>query len=80
MKITTLAAALALGTLASGAVYAQTAPATPAATTAPQATAAPTDDAAAKKAKSADCYKQADAQNLHGKYRRKFHRDCIKGK
>jgi len=32
-----------------------------------------------KKAKSQDCYRQADAQNLHGKPRKEFHRACMKG-
>jgi hypothetical protein len=29
---------------------------------------------------SAECYKQADAKGLHGKPRKKFHRECMKGK
>jgi len=33
--------------------------------------------AIARKAKSEDCYRQADAQNLHGKPRKHFHRTCM---
>jgi hypothetical protein len=71
MKISAIAAALALGMLVSAPVYAQTATPTPAAT--------PKVDAAARAAKSADCSKQADAKNLHGKARKKFREECKKG-
>lgn len=88
-----LASALALGLLASGAAFAQTAPATPAtpaaaapakpaATTAakpaPAATTEATKSDADKKAKSKECYDQADKKDLHGKERKKFHRTCMK--
>ena len=82
MKISILTSVLALGMLASGAAFAQTAPATPAATPAKPAAAAPakaaSPDAAAKAAKSADCSKQADAKGLHGKDRKKFREECKK--
>jgi len=79
MKIATLAAALALGMLASDAVYAQTAPATPAPAPSAAPTATPKADAAAKAARSAECSKEADAQGLHGKERKKFRAECKKG-
>jgi len=66
MKISAIAAALALGMLISAPVYAQTA--------------TPKVDAAAKAAKSAECSKEADAKSLHGKERKKFRADCLKGK
>jgi len=36
-------------------------------------------DAGAKAAKSSECYKEADVKGLHGKERKKFHRECVKG-
>jgi hypothetical protein len=44
----------------------------------PTPSSSPAVDAAAKAAKSADCYRQADVKNLHGKDRKKFHRECMK--
>ena len=35
--------------------------------------------ATGKKAKSEDCYRQADAKNLHGKERKHFHKECMNG-
>jgi hypothetical protein len=70
MKISAIAAMLALGMFISAPVYADDA--TPAA--------APKADAAAKAAKAAECSKQADAQNLHGKKRKTFREECKKGK
>ncbi|MGD1035956.1 MAG: PsiF family protein [Roseiarcus sp.] len=72
MRISTFVSAIALGVLVSGVAYAldAAAPADPAAAEA----------AAAKKAKSEDCYKQADVKGLHGKERKKFHRECVEGK
>ena len=83
MKISMLASALAFGLLASGAAFAQTAPATPAATPAATATTKPAPAAttdATKAAKSAECSKEADAKGLHGKDRKKFRADCKKAK
>ena len=79
MKISTLAAAFALGLFAAGAALADDAP-KPAATPKPVATptAAMKPDSAEKVAKSADCYKQADVKGLHGKERKKFHYECMK--
>jgi len=68
MRILSLIVALAFGALVSGAAFALDAA---------QPTAAPAGDVAAKAAKSADCYKQADAKSLHGKERRKFHHQCM---
>jgi type III secretory pathway component EscR len=66
MKISAIAAALALGMFISAPVYAET--------TTPKA------DAAAKAAKAAECSKEADAKSLHGKERKKFREECKKGK
>ena len=81
MKISTLAAAFALGLFAAGAALADDTP-KPAATPKPVTTpsASMKLDSAEKVAKSADCYKQADVQGLHGKERKRFHSECMKGK
>jgi hypothetical protein len=71
MRIWFVAGALALGALLSGAAFAYDS-----GTPTPDAT--PAMDAAAKAAKSDECYKQADAKNLHFKDRKNFHRDCMK--
>jgi hypothetical protein len=71
MRISTFVSAIALGVLISGAAYALDA-----ASPAP----APSVDVAAKKVKSDECYKEADVKGLHGKERKKFHRDCVEGK
>jgi hypothetical protein len=67
MRITTLVFAIAFGVLLSSGAYALDA-------------AAPADDPGAKTVKSAECSKQADAKDLHGKERKKFHSDCMKAK
>jgi len=69
MRISTLVTAIAFSAFVSGAAFALDAA---------QPTPVPTADAAAKAAKSADCYKQADAKDLHGKERKKFHHECMK--
>ena len=52
-----------------GSAFAETpAPATPA----PKAP-------VAHSAASVECSKEADAKGLHGKERKKFHRECVKG-
>jgi hypothetical protein len=71
MRISFLVGALALSALLSGAAFAYDA-----ATPTPDAT--PAMDAAAKAAKSDECYKRADAKNLHFKDRKDFHRECMK--
>jgi hypothetical protein len=38
------------------------------------------DDPGARTVKSAECSKQTDAKDLHGKERKKFHSDCMKAK
>ena len=71
MRFSSLVAAIAFGALFSGAAFAlDAAQPTPGPT--------PAADAGAKAAKSSDCYKQADAKDLHGKDRKKFHRECMK--
>jgi hypothetical protein len=71
MRFTPLLTAIAVSALMSGAALAlDAAQPTPSAT--------PAADAGAKAAKSAECYKQADVKNLHGKDRKKFHRECMK--
>jgi hypothetical protein len=71
MRISSLVVAFAFSALVSGAACAlDAAQPTPGQT--------PAADSAAKTAKSADCYKQADAKSLHGKERRKFHHECMK--
>jgi psiF repeat len=76
MKISLLAAVLALGLFAAGPVLADDA-----ATTAPKpaATTMAKPDAAAKAAKAQECSKEADAKNLHGKPRKDFRAKCKKG-
>ncbi|MDT2021829.1 phosphate starvation-inducible protein PsiF [Methylocella sp. CPCC 101449] len=86
-----LLTASALAVLFSAPVFAQTTPAAPAPT--PPAAAAPPSaqpaapmnntrakpaTASEKRAKSADCSKQADAQGLHGKKRHQFREACKK--
>lgn len=71
VRLSSLVAALAFSGLVSGAAFAlAAAPPTP----------VPAGDAAAREAKSAECYKQADAKTLHGKERRMFHHECMKAK
>jgi len=80
IRLATLAAAAAISLSASFAM-AQTAAQKPAA--APAAAApAPAAPAAkpARSAKSLECSQQADAKGLHGKARKKFRSDCMKGK
>ena len=72
MKITSLAAAAALAAfLAGGAAFADDA--APAAKPASTSIKPPS-------AKSIECSKQADARQLHGTARKKFHADCLKAK
>jgi len=61
MKISTLA--LAFGLVGCGCAIAQTTP-------------VPKIDAAAKAARSAECNKKADGDNLQGKERKKFLKEC----
>jgi hypothetical protein len=68
MKISALAVALALGMFVSAPGWAD------------DAAPAPKMDAAAMAAKAAECSKQADAKNLHGKARKTFREACKKGK
>ena len=71
MRIPSLVTAIAFSALMSGAAFAlDAAQPTPGAT--------PAADAGAKAAKSADCYRQADVKDLHGKDRKKFHHECVK--
>ena len=67
MRISSLVTAIAFSALFSGAAFALDA-----------AQPAPAADAGAKAAKSSDCYKQADAKDLHGKERKTFHHECMK--
>jgi hypothetical protein len=71
MRLSSLLTAIAFSAFLSGAAFAQDAA---------QPTPGPTPaaDVGAKEAKSTDCYKQADVKNLHGKDRKKFHRECMK--
>jgi len=72
MRIASLATGAALAALLTGgAALAQTA--SPSA--APKAA-----SMAAHSAKSAECYRQADARQLHHAERRKFYVDCVKAK
>ena len=75
--------------MAASAVHAETtAPAAKADTTKADAPAAKVDDdkddpkmsEADKRAKAADCSKQADAKKLHGEARKKFRSACKRGK
>jgi len=75
MRISTFVSAIALGVLVSGAAYAAAYGLDAAAPAAPAAA-----DIAAKKAKSDECYKQADLKGLHKDERKKFHRQCVEGK
>jgi hypothetical protein len=71
MRISSLVIAVAFSALVSGPAFAlDAAQPTPGAT--------PAADAAVRAAKSADCYKQADAKDLHSKERKKFHHECMK--
>jgi hypothetical protein len=77
MRISLVVGALALSALCSGTALAYDSnppPAAPAMTP----SAEPEMDAAARAAKSDECYKRADAQGLHFKERKDFHRECMK--
>ncbi|PDT91819.1 phosphate starvation-inducible protein PsiF [Bradyrhizobium sp. Y36] len=80
MTLASRFAAVALASLlATGTAFAQTA--APAAKTDTKTDAAATADKKAPKERSAeslDCSKQADAEGLHGKERKKFRSECIK--
>ena len=69
MRISFVVGALTLSALLPGAAFANDTP-TPGAT--------PAMDAAAREARSDECYKMADAKNLHFKDRKTFHRECMK--
>ena len=82
MKKVVIAAALASFVAAPAfAQQQQTAPAAAAPAKPAASTPAPMDKSMSmdKKAKSADCAKQADAKGLHGKARKKFRSECKKG-
>ena len=82
MRLTRFLPALAVGVLLSGAAFALDAAApvagAPAAAPAQPGGTMPESEIG-KKAKSEDCYRQADAQHLRGKPRKAFHRSCMKG-
>jgi ribosomal protein L12E/L44/L45/RPP1/RPP2 len=81
MTFTSRLAAVALASLlATGTAFAQTA-APAAKTEAKTTTTAATDKKAPKEhsAESLECSKQADDKGLHGKERKKFRSECIKG-
>ena len=83
MRISTVISAIAFGVLVSGAAYAANYGLDAAAPAAPSAAAPATPsaaDIAAEKAKSDECYKQADLKGLHKDERKKFHRQCVEGK
>jgi hypothetical protein len=67
MRASTFVFAIAFGALLSGAAHALDAT-------------APADDPGAKTVKAAECDKQADAKDLHGKERKRFHSECMKAK
>lgn len=80
MRISTLACAAALSVLLSGGALAFDAAAPDTTSAAPMKPHAPgSDDAGARTAKSIECSQKADAQNLHGKPRKRFMRDCKHG-
>jgi hypothetical protein len=76
-KLTALALAFALA--APGAFAQGTAPATTPMAPAASGKAGGMMTPDAKKAKSAECSKEADAKKLHGKERKKFREECKKG-
>lgn len=76
-KMLALAAVLSLaGSLPGSAVFAQVGTPAVAPPMSPGKTGMTSD---AKKAKAAECSKQADAKGLHGDARRKFRSECKKG-
>ncbi len=77
MKLLTVFFAIALATSLTGGALALDA-AKPAPTSSPMA--APMTGGSDAAARSAECSKQADAQGLHGKPRKKFREACKKGK
>jgi hypothetical protein len=79
----TLSSRLAATAIASlflmGSAFAQPAPSTaPAASTPPAA--AKTMTKKPRSAASQECYDEATSKGLHGKARKKFHRDCVRAK
>jgi hypothetical protein len=76
MRVNGLACAVALCVLYSGAAHALDA--APAGTS-PGAPRAGGEDAAVRSAKSIECSQKADAQDLHGKPRKRFMRECKHG-
>lgn len=77
MRIQALAGAAALCVFASSGAFALDAASD--APTAPAAPHAVTEDAGARSARSLECSQKADAQDLHGKPRKRFMRDCKHG-
>lgn len=77
MRIKGLASAAALSLLLSGGAFAFDA--APDAT-APGAPAAKSEGAGARSARSLECSQKADADNLHGKPRKRFMRECKHGR
>jgi hypothetical protein len=76
MRIKALACAVALfGIVSGGALAFDAAPDG----TAPARPRSVSDDAGARSARSLECSQKADAQNLHGKPRKHFMRDCKHG-
>jgi hypothetical protein len=75
MRINALACAAALSVLLGGAAYAMDGGADG---TAPAGRAG-VQDPAARSAKSMECSQKADAQDLHGKPRKRFMRECKHG-
>ncbi len=69
MKISTFVSTLTLGLFVASSAYALDA-------AAPVAK----PDVGERAAKSSECYKEADVKGLHGKERKKFHRECVKAK
>jgi hypothetical protein len=65
MKISAIAAAIAVGMFIAAPGWAEDAPKA---------------DAGARAAKAAECSKEADAKGLHGKERKKFREECKMGK
>ncbi len=82
MRINALVWAAALSLFAAHGALAFDAAAPDASTSAPSVRphiAPNSEDAAARSAKSLECSQRADAQNLHGKPRKQFMRECKHG-
>jgi hypothetical protein len=82
MRIQSLVCAAALCLCAAGGAFAFDAAVPDGSAAAPAAAksnSAPSEDAGARSAKSIECSQKADAQNLHGKPRKHFMRECKRG-